>query len=344
MQTQVLKADSRENIKLAADLIQRGEVVAFPTETVYGLGADATNKAAVAKIFAVKGRPTFDPLIVHVASKEMLPTVVNGIPEVAWQLIDTFWPGPLTLVLAKADKIPDIVTAGLPTVAVRMPRNEVAITLIEEAGVSIAAPSANSFGGPSPTCADHVLDDLGGKIAVILDGGLTQVGIESTVFDLTCSPPVILRPGGVSKEYLEAIVGEVSISLGNEGKAFKSPGQMKQHYAPRAKVLLFGGKCRERVIAAMRETVRELKKGSEIGVMVPDEELSYFTKEDVVAVGLGSFTTMEVVANKLFETMRALDKRGVNYILTLAPSKEGIGLAVFDRLFKAAGSQLIEVD
>ena len=344
MQTQVLKADVRENIRLAADLIRRGEIVAFPTETVYGLGADTTNKVAVAKIFVAKGRPAFDPLIVHVASEGILDRVVKGIPEVAWRLIDTFWPGPLTLVLPKADTIPDVVTAGLPTVAVRMPQNEVALALIKGARVPIAAPSANSFGRPSPTCADHVVDDLGGKIALILDGGPTQVGIESTVLGLTCLPPAILRPGGVSRESLEGILGEVSVSSGSEDKLFKSPGQMKQHYAPRAKVLLFGGKCRERVIAAMRETVKELKKGSGMGIMVPEEELSYFTDEDVVAIGLGSFATMEAVASKLFETMRALDKKGVDYILTLAPPREGIGLAVFDRLFKAAGSQLIEVD
>ena len=344
MQTQVLKADSKENIRLAADLIRRGETVAFPTETVYGLGADATDKAAVAKIFTAKGRPTFDPIIVHVASIAMLPTVVNGIPEVAWQLIDTFWPGPLTLVLAKADKIPDIVTAGLPTVAVRMPQNEIALALIEEAGIPIGAPSANSFGRPSPTCADHVIEDLDGKIALILDGGTTQIGVESTVLDLTCSPPAILRPGGVSRECLEGILGKVPVFSGTGDEVFKSPGQMKQHYAPRAKVLLFGGKCRERVIAAMRKRIKELKPGSEIGVMVPEEELSHFTDEDVVAIGLGSFTTMEAVASKLFEAMRALDKRGVDYILARALSREGIGLAVFDRLFKASGSQLIEVD
>ena len=344
MQTQVLRVDSKVNIKIAADLIRRGETVAFPTETVYGLGADATNKAAVAKIFAAKGRPTFDPLIVHIASIEMLTTVSNGIPKVAWQLIDTFWPGPLTLILPKADEIPDIVTSGLSTVAVRMPRNEVALALIKELGVPIAAPSANSFGRPSPTCADHVMEDLGGKIALILDGGPTQVGVESTVLDLTCSPPSILRPGGVSRECLEDILGKGSVSLGNESKMFRSPGQMKQHYAPRAKVLLFGGKRRKRVIVAMREKIKELKAAGKIGVMVPDEELPHFSDENVVALGLGPFTSMEAVASNLFATMRALDRSKVDYILTLVPPKEGIGLAVFDRLFKAAGSQLIEVD
>ena len=344
MQTQIVNANLGENIKLAADVIRRGGLVAFPTETVYGLGGDATNEAAVAKIFAAKARPTFDPLIVHIASIDMLRSVVSAIPEVARHLINAFWAGPLTLILMKTDKIPDIVTAGLTTVAVRMPQNENALALIEEAGVPIAAPSANSFGYPSPTQVEHVMADLGGKIDLILDGGATRVGVESTVLDLTCLPPVILRPGGVSRESLAGILGEVSVCPGIEGEIFKSPGQMKQHYAPRAKVLLFGGKCREKVMATMRERLKELKRESQIGVMVPQEELCHFTDDDVVAIGLGSFATMEEVARKLFAAMRTLDDRGVDYILTLAPPKEGIGLAVFDRLFKASGSQLIEVD
>ncbi len=343
MQTQILKATPR-NIKLAADLIRRGEIVAFPTETVYGLGAGATNKAAVAKIFTAKQRPACDPLIVHVSSVGMLSTVVSTVPDEAWRLIDAFWPGPLTLVLPKREGIPDIITAGLPTVALRMPRNEVAITLIEEAGVPIAAPSANSFGRPSPTCAAHVMEDLSGKIALVLDDGPTQIGIESTVLDVTRLPATILRPGGVSREALEEILSKVSVLLGSESRLFKSPGQMKQHYAPRARVLLFDGNCRERVITAMRETAKELKRESKIGIMVSDEELPFFTDDDVVVIGLGSFTKIEAVASKLFEMMRAFDRREVDYILTLAPPKKGIGLAVFDRLFKASGSQLIEVD
>ncbi|MCL0091598.1 L-threonylcarbamoyladenylate synthase, partial [Dehalococcoidales bacterium] len=250
------------------------------------------------------------------------------------------WAGPLTLILVKTDKIPDIVTAGLTTVAVRMPQNETALALIEEAGVPIAAPSANSFGYPSPTQVEHVIADLGGKIDLILDGGPTQVGVESTVLDLTCSSPTILRPGGVSRESLARILGEISVCPGS--KVFKSPGQMKQHYAPRAKMLLFGGKCQERVIQAMRERLNELKKGNQIGVMVPEEELCHFTEAEVVTIG--SFAIMEEVARKLFTAMRTLDDRGVSYILTLAPPKAGIGLAIFDRLFKASGSRLIEVD
>lgn len=343
MQTQVLKADSRENVELAANLIRRGEIVAFPTETVYGLGVDATNQAAVARIFEVKGRPTFDPLIVHIADVAMLAGIVKEIPVTARLLANTFWPGPLTLVLAKTDAVPDVVTAGLPTVAVRMPRSEVALALINEAGVPIAAPSANRFGRPSPTRAEHVLDDLGGRIPLILDGGPTQVGIESTVLDLASLPPTILRPGAVSKESLERLLGQVLLRSTSEDRVFKSPGLMKQHYAPRAKVLLFNGKSRETVLRTMRERAKALKKRSKVGVMVPEEELPYFADEDVISAALGSFDTMEAVASNLFATMRALDKRGVDYILALAPDKEGIGLAVFDRLFRAAGSKLINV-
>ncbi len=344
MQTQIVNADARESIKQAADVIRGGGLVAFPTETVYGLGADATNKAAVAKIFVAKNRPAFDPLIVHVANTEILPSVVSAIPGAAQSLIDAFWPGPLTLVLRKAAEIPGIVTAGLHTVAVRMPQNDSALALIKEAGVPIAAPSANSFGYPSPTRVEHVIADLGGKIDFILDGGVTRVGVESTVLDLTCSPPSILRPGGVSRESLARMLGKVSVSSAEEGRILKSPGQMKQHYAPRAKVLLFGGKHREKVIQTMRERIAELKKGSRIGIMVPEEELTHFTDADGIVLGLGSFATMEQVARELFATMRTLDSRGDNYIFALAPPKEGIGLAVFDRLFKASGSQLIEVD
>ncbi len=343
MQTKVVIASDIENIRWAARLVRSGEVVAFPTETVYGLGADATNSVAVAKVFALKERPSFDPLIVHIASVAMLSGVVSAVPETAEHLMSVFWPGPLTLVMSKGEKIPDIVTAGLSTVAVRMPRNEVALALIREAGVPIAAPSANRFGRPSPTCAAHVMEDLGGKIPLILDGGTTQIGVESTVLDITCSPPVILRPGGASREALEGILGKVLVWSRTGDGGIRSPGQMEQHYAPRAKVLLFDGECREKVIAAIRRRADELKKGSRVGVMVPEEEASDFGS-DVVVMNPGSYDDLEMVAVKLFETLRAFDREGVDYILALAPPRKGIGLAVFDRLFKAAGSQVITVD
>lgn len=341
MRARILSASDMENIRRAARLIRSGEVVAFPTETVYGLGADATNGAAVAKVFALKGRPSFDPLIVHIASVDMLPEVVSTVPEGAERLMALFWPGPLTLVMFKSERIPDIVTAGLPTVAVRMPRNEVALALITEAGVPLAAPSANRFGRPSPTCAEHVMEDLGDKIALILDGGPTQIGVESTVLDITCSPPVILRPGGISREALEEVIGEVLVQVA--GDAVRSPGQMRQHYAPRARVLLFDGECREKVIAVMKAKVAEMEKAGRIGVMVPEEEAKNFGR-DVVVMSPGSYHNLEAVASRLFETLRAFDREGVDYILALAPPKKGIGLAIFDRLFKAAGSQVLKVD
>ncbi len=341
MRARILSASDIENIRRAARLVRSGEVVAFPTETVYGLGADATNSVAVAKVFALKERPSFDPLIVHIASMEMLPGVVGAVPEGAERLMEAFWPGPLTLVMFKNETIPDIVTAGLPTVAVRMPRSEVALELIREAGVPIAAPSANRFGRPSPTCAEHVMEDLGDKIPLILDGGTTQIGVESTVLDVTCSPPVILRPGGIDREVLERVLGKVLLAQENDG-AVRSPGQMKQHYAPRARVLLFDGERRAEVTAAMKAQVERLKKDSRVGVMVPEEEASHFGS-DVLVISPGSYDELGVVASKLFETLRAFDREGVDCILALAPPKRGIGLAIFDRLFKAAGSQIIEV-
>lgn len=339
MKTLLLKAE-RENIKLAAEIIRKGGLVAFPTETVYGLGADATNGEAVAKIFLAKGRPYFDPIIVHIGSEEMLPLVVKEISDIARKLSSVFWPGPLTLILPKTEKIPNIVSAGLPTVAVRMPKNEIALNLINEAGVPIAAPSANSFGRPSPTSPQHVLEDLDGKIDLILDGGETQIGVESTVLDLTVPIPTILRPGGISKEALEEVLGEVSLS-GAEG-VIKSPGQLKKHYSPKAQVILFSGEG-EGVIEAIKEKIRELKPKGKVGLLLPEEKILYFKDEDVLLWDLGSYKALDVVAKRLFYSLRSLDREGVDFIIAIAPPKEGIGLAIYDRLFKAAGSQKIDV-
>jgi len=346
MQTQIITSNVKESIALAAECLRRGGLVAFPTETVYGLGADATTREAVSRIFTAKGRPAADPIIVHLADITMLSLVTSKVPEAARQLADTFWPGPLTLILPKSAAIPDIVTSKLPTVAVRMPRNETALALIRAAGVPVAAPSANSFGRPSPTCARHVMDDLGGKIDIILDGGPTPVGIESTVLDMTVSPAVILRPGGVSRESLTAVLGEVGIPATSETADSKAPGQMKQHYSPKAQVLLFNGRSREKVIAAMRMKAAELARNAKTGIMVPREEVSQFNdlSENAITVSIGSFADPEEMARGLFGTLRELDKKGVSYILAIAPPQEGIGLAIFDRLYKSAGSRIITVD
>jgi L-threonylcarbamoyladenylate synthase len=328
-------------IKQAAKIIRRGGLVAFPTETVYGLGANALSEEAVAKIFKAKQRPANDPIIVHIASKEDIHLVADEIPAKAYELIQRFWPGPLTLVLPKSEKIPKIVTAGLPSVGVRMPKCEVALELIKMAGVPIAAPSANLFGRPSPTRAEHVLKDLEGKVEIIIDGGSTEVGVESTVLDITTN--TILRPGGISRESLEEVLGEVSVFKVTKDsfEALRSPGMMKRHYAPRAKVLFFVGE-KELMITRMKERTSALtKQGMKVGVMVPDEYLRHFDKS-LLLKGLGPSEDLTTIAKNLFSTMRSLDEEGVDFILTIGLSKEGLGLAIFDRLLKAAGSEVIK--
>jgi len=336
LQVDAFKPDPR-TIKKAAEIIRGGGLVAFPTETVYGLGADAFSPGAVEKIFQVKGRPRLDPIIVHIAERETISLLVKEIPEVAWELMGRFWPGPLTLILLKSKRVPDIVTAGLPTVAVRMPKNQVALELIREAGVPIAAPSANLFSRPSPTTAQHVFKDLRGKIPLILDAGPTEIGVESTVLDITTNTPTILRPGGVSRESLQEILGQVAVTTQPKGDRPKSPGLMVKHYAPEARVLLFVG---ENPINKMKKEIQRLKsQGKRIGIMVPEEYLSQFKDEDVLVESLGS--NLKEMAGNLFSCMRRMDERGVDFILTLNVSQTGLGLAVFDRLFKAAGSEVI---
>jgi len=273
----------------------------------------------------------------------MLDGIVKDIPETSRMLIEAFWPGPLTLIFKKTEAIPGIVTANLNTVAVRMPGNATALSLITEAGVPVAAPSANNFGRPSPTQASHVLDDLRGKIEMIIDGGPCRVGVESTVVDVTGSSPVILRPGGIDRESLEKVAGKVELFRTGDTDLSISPGLMKQHYAPKAKLLLFEGQ-QDRVLVLMKNKIDELTLNHRVGVLAPEEVLSQFDGRQVVMESLGSFNDLETVAKNLFSRMRSLDSRGVDYILALAPPRQRLGLAIFDRLYKAAGSQVITVD
>ncbi|MEM3555539.1 MAG: L-threonylcarbamoyladenylate synthase [Candidatus Micrarchaeia archaeon] len=316
-------------IKQAAEVIRRGGLVAFPTETVYGLGADALNKKAVKKIFEVKGRPPDDPIIVHIADRKELKTLAEEIPEEAEKLIDRFWPGPLTLVFKKTERVPKVTTGGLETVAVRMPDNAVALSLIREAGTPVAAPSANLFGKPSPTSAKHVQHDLKGKIDLIIDGGSTRIGVESTVLDVTSSPPVLLRPGGVTLEELKEVVGEVLLHPAVKGKVSrvaKAPGMKYRHYAPEAKVILVEGKP-ERV---RRRIKLLLKKFKSAGVITTDEKHSY--RGEVVFIG----RKPKEIARKLFKVFREFDERGVDVIIAESISETGLGLAVMNRMKKAA--------
>ncbi len=350
MKTIVLKVNPQHpdpaSIARAAAIIRRGGLVAFPTETVYGLGADALNAQAVLGIFHAKERPAHDPLIVHIADPEQLREIAVQIPDVAWTLAQEFWPGPLTLVLYKAPQVPSEVTAGGNTVAVRLPAHPVARALIRQAGTPIAAPSANRFGHVSPTRAEHVLRDLGGRIDLILDGGSTPVGVESTVLSLISSPPVILRPGGVSREALAHCLGPVVLrsEITARNQPALSPGMTLKHYAPSATLRLYAGERATALRAMHRVAEQYLRAGHQVGLLLVDEDVPAFRDLPAVVQNLGSVTDMATVAHRLFAGLRALDEAGVTVILTRDLGTEGLALAIRDRLTRAAAGQVILVD
>ncbi|WP_369901711.1 L-threonylcarbamoyladenylate synthase [Bacillus manliponensis] len=321
----------------AAQLLKENEAIAFPTETVYGLGANALSDEAVVKIFEAKGRPSDNPLIVHIGAKEQLSHIVTDIPPVAEELMKHFWPGPLTLVLPRKEGISEKVTAGLQTVGVRMPDHPVARALIEQANVPVAAPSANRSGRPSPTLASHVYEDLQGKIAGIVDGGATGVGVESTVLDCTSSVPTILRPGGITKEQLEEVIGEVAVdpALLDETEKPKSPGMKYTHYAPKAPLSIVEGSRSfiQKLVTEKRE------EGYKVGVLTT-EEYSHIYDADVV-LSCGLRTDLSTVATKLYDTLRTFDSNGVNIIFSESFPNSGIGSAIMNRLTKAAGHHVI---
>ena len=318
----------------AAELLRSGGMVAFPTETVYGLGANALDAEAVAGIFAAKERPSWDPLIVHVSSRAMLERVAL-ISERAGRLIKVFWPGPLTLLLERRTEIPDAVTAGRNLVGVRMPAHPLALALIEAAGVPVAAPSANRFGRTSPTTAAHVLEDLDGRIDAVLDGGATTVGVESTVIDPNQTPMMIYRPGAVTAAMLESVAGAVLLyearETAFEPQSLPSPGVGMRHYAPRARLVLV------RSEAELQTKLQQLAQGGDrIGVMLPQ---GWEVEDSGVKVfAWSSFENTSGLAQGLFAGLRELDRRGVKTILCPVPPGEGLGAAVRDRLEKAARS------
>ncbi|MBP2243360.1 L-threonylcarbamoyladenylate synthase [Cytobacillus eiseniae] len=331
-------ADSYPHISQAADLLKENEVVAFPTETVYGLGGNALNDEAVAKIFAAKGRPSDNPLIIHIADMNQLEEFVEEIPEKAEQLMEKLWPGPLTLIFKKKEGIlSHMATPELSTVAVRMPDHPVALALIKEAGLPIAAPSANRSGKPSPTTAAHVWDDLNGRIAGIVDGGPTGVGVESTVVDCTEETPVILRPGGVTKEQLEAIIGDVRMDPGLQeaGQAPKSPGMKYRHYAPDAPLFLVDGP-KEFIQKLVDEKRAE---GQSVAVLSTEETKDFYQADYVVACG--KRLNLETVASSLYDALRQFNHMEVDVIYGEMFPNEGVGHAIMNRLMKAAGHRVI---
>ena len=312
---------NNQAIQRAAKIIKGGGVVAFPTETVYGLGADAFNPLAVARIFEVKRRPYFDPLIVHVANPSDVKKLAKETPSNAKKLIERFWPGPLTIVLLKEEKIPDIVTAGLLTLAIRMPNHPMALALIEESKCPIAAPSANPFGYLSPTTAEHVRDQLGDEVDLILDGGPCPVGVESTIVSFLEEKPVLLRPGGVSLEEIESVIGKVEIPS-IEGRP-SAPGMLPKHYAPRTPIVL-----------DWSQKDLDLYKGKNIGLLLfqePKDDLKYHSIEILSAKG----DLREAAAN-LFAAVRRLDALHLDVIVAEPISEVGLGRAIMDRLRRAA--------
>jgi L-threonylcarbamoyladenylate synthase len=345
MNTKVWKVDkyvdnleNNPQVVDAAQFLQENEVVALPTETVYGLGGNAESDVAVEKIFAAKGRPSDNPLIIHIADKQQLNAFVTEIPEKAAVLIDTFWPGPLTIIFKKKDGVlSEKATAGLETVAVRMPDHPVALALLKKCQLPIAAPSANSSGKPSPTNAQHVIEDLNGKIAGVLDGGSTGVGVESTVLDCTEEIPVILRPGGVTKEQLEAVVGEVHLdaALIDEASKPKAPGMKYQHYAPNAPLYLVNGSR-----SFLQRLIEEKQKeGLRVGVLATEESVENYHSD--VTIVCGKRSQLESVAAALYETLRNFNQEKVDIIFSEMFPNTGVGHAIMNRLQKAAGNKVI---
>lgn len=328
-------------IRPAAEALRQGKLVAFPTETVYGLGANALDARAVEGIFRAKGRPAEDPLIVHLAAADWLPRVAQRVPRVARRLAEALWPGPLTLILPKRREIPASVTAGKDTVAVRVPNHPVAAALIRAADVPVAAPSANLFSHTSPTRASHVLADLGERIDFILDGGETPIGVESTVLDLTGDVPLILRPGGVTREQLSALLGaDVALHSGApEEGAQIAPGLLLKHYSPRAELVYLLDPRRAEALEKLRRLAQEaLAQGRRVGLLLVEEDLAELADLAAARASLGARDDLWQAANRLYAGLRDLDAQGVELILARDLGEQGAGLALRDRLRRAARS------
>lgn len=351
METKIKKLDrnalKKEDFVEAVEILRSGGLVAFPTETVYGLGGNALDAAAAAKIYAAKGRPSDNPLIVHIAEKEALRVLAEDIPAAAWETAERFWPGPLTMILKKSRLVPDSTTGGLGTVAVRMPSDMVARMLIKESGLYLAAPSANASGRPSTTKARHVYEDLAGRIALILDGGEAAIGLESTILDLSGEKPMILRPGFYSREDLLAVLPGVEYDpaviakTAQKDVVAKAPGMKYRHYAPKGSLVIYEG-GREAVIAAINAAVaKKAAEGFSCAVLAAEETAAFYVCENVKVIGMRG--RGETIAARLFDVLRSFDEEGVEYIFSESFSDGHLGAAIMNRLLKAAGYQIVEV-
>ena len=330
----------------AGDILLSGGLVAFPTETVYGLGGNALDAEASRKIYAAKGRPSDNPLIVHIAEFDALEQIVTKVPQEARDLADAFWPGPMTMILNKNDSVPASTTGGLGTVAIRMPDNEIAAEMIRAGGGFIAAPSANTSGRPSPTTAQHVKDDLDGKIDMIIDGGPVGIGVESTIIDLTEKIPMILRPGYINMEMLRGVLGEVRMDPGlhfNDPNFHpKAPGMKYRHYAPQGDLAIVEGSP-EHVVSYINEACGKAKaEGKVTGIICTDETRDRYQADYVYSAGTRS--DEETVARQLFKILREFDDDGAQVLFSESFAGGGICMAIMNRLMKAAGQKVINAD
>ena len=337
--------EDEEIIKIAGEIIKKGGLVAFPTETVYGLGGDALNPDSSRKIYAAKGRPSDNPLIVHICKLEDINRIVSDFLDKAKRLADEFWPGPLTMVLPKSNTVPKETTGGLDTVAVRMPVDPIALSFIEAAGGYVAAPSANLSGKPSPTSSRYVEEDMNGRIDMIIDGGDVEIGLESTIVDMTGETPVLLRPGRITLEMLQEVLGKVdadkTILAGNAAGRPKAPGMKYKHYAPKGELTIVSGE-REAVVERMNELAKQgMLKGEKVGIIGTEENIPFYCGDSIKSVGKRDDEVS--IAKRLYRILREFDDENVTLIYSEAFSTGGMGQAIMNRLLKAAGHQVLHV-
>lgn len=345
MKTVLVSDINEDNIEKAGEVIKNGGLVAFPTETVYGLGGDALNPKSAAKIYEAKGRPSDNPLIVHIADWDALEPIVEDIPENAMKLAKLFWPGPLTMIFKKSDKVPKETTGGLDTVAVRMPDNKIALELIRKSGGYIAAPSANRSGRPSTTKAAHVLEDLDGKVDIILDGGNSTIGLESTIVDLTDKIPMILRPGYITIKSLSRVVGDVeydpAIIDSDSNEPPKAPGMKYRHYAPKGELQIIKGEEAKVISYIQAQTKKALSQGERVGIIATEE--TYMNYSATVVQNVGSRDDESAIARRLYAVLREFDADDITRIYSEEFDTPNMGQAIMNRLIKAAGHQIIQL-
>lgn len=348
MKTDIIKfkgnAKDKVYLNKISDTLKSGGLVVLPTETVYGLGGNGLNKRACKKIYEAKGRPSDNPLILHIAENSQLDALVAEIPDVAKKCMEKFWPGPLTIIFKRSEIIPDEATGGLDTVAIREPSNEIAHAILKAVDFPVAAPSANLSGRPSPTKVEHVIEDLNGRVDIIVDGGHSVVGIESTVLDVTVDPPMILRPGKITLEDLREIDENIRIDSATidakSGEIPKSPGQKYRHYAPRAEAICFGGRL-DKVVNEIKKNIKK-NKDKKIAVLATDETFEEYKNLDIkLLINLGSRDNLEEVATNLFDALRRCDEENVDIIFAEGFELRGMGLSIMNRLLKACSGKVV---